>query len=103
MDQRNRPRTGLTADSINGRVLLALRAGRMTSSEIRERFPTGNPDLTGLARRGLVRVVSDAEKGSVYELTDAGRDVCPRRNPDSATQHGAPDGAVSRSRRVPIF
>lgn len=91
--QRNRPRTGLTADSTSGRVLLALRAGRMTSSEIRERFPTGT-DLSGLARRGLVRIASDGEKGSAYELTDAGRATCPLRNPLAAHVTEMPPGAA---------
>ena len=68
-----------TANSPEGRMLLALRAGPMSTAELTERFPCGHRGYT-LRRRGLA-VLAD----EVWSLTPAGRDACPLRNPLSAT------------------
>ncbi len=71
----------ITADSIAGRVLQALRAPPgMTVSEAWERWPsTGTKPLCDLQRAGLV-----TNDGDVYTLTEAGRAACPSRNPLAA-------------------
>lgn len=71
----------ITADSIAGRVLQALRAPPgMTVAEAWERWPsTGTKPLCDLQRAGLV-----ANDGDVYTLTEAGRAACPSRNPLAA-------------------
>ena len=59
--------------------------------------------MAGLARCGFVIRFGDADKGCAYEITPAGLAACPLRNPAAANQSSAPDGAASRSKRVPIF
>lgn len=67
----------ITTTNPEGRALLALRAGPMTTSEINERL---NGSLPGwLVKEGLV-VIADSH----YRLTDAGRAACPYRNPLAA-------------------
>lgn len=67
----------ITTTNLEGRALLALRAGPMTTSEINERL---NGSLPGwLIKAGLV-VISDSH----YRITDAGRVACPYRNPLAA-------------------
>jgi len=67
----------ITTTNLEGRALLALRAGPMTTSEINERL---NGSLPGwLIKAGLV-VVADNH----YRITDAGRAACPYRNPLAA-------------------
>lgn len=68
----------ITADSMDGRVLLALRAGPTTTSELAERFGYKTP-LGHLVRTGLIVNTDDT-----YRLTDAGRAACPFRNPEAA-------------------
>lgn len=66
--------TKITADSLHGRVLIALRAGRMDYSQIRERVPASHHTLAALHYKGLI------EKDQfVYQITPAGRAACPNR------------------------
>lgn len=70
----------IVANSAEGRVLLALRAGPMESSEFHERWPTaGTQPAAKLIGRGLVE-----KTGNTYRLTEAGRAACPMRNPLAA-------------------
>lgn len=66
----------ITADSIHGRTLLALRAGAMTSGELHQRFEGTHHGVMALVRAGLV-----STDGKTYRLTEAGRAACPFRNP----------------------
>lgn len=67
----------ITTTNLEGRALLALRAGPMTITEINERL---NSSLPGwLLKVGYV-VLAD----SSYRLTEAGRAACPYRNPLAA-------------------
>lgn len=79
-----RPPTAFTADSDAGRILLALRAGPLTATELGDRFGRFT-HMGKLVSRGLVA----AEAGS-YRLTPAGRDLCPFRNPLAAAHRAAP-------------
>lgn len=66
----------ISADSYNGRALLALRPGGMTGSEAAERWTSrGAGYFSELKRLGLV-----AYDGETYTLTAAGRAACPYRN-----------------------
>ncbi|MGE5621490.1 MAG: hypothetical protein ACM3VY_00540 [Candidatus Bathyarchaeota archaeon] len=68
-----------TADSLEGRTLLALRAGSgMTAEELNERFDYYHA-APALMRWGLVE-----KAGGYYRLTAAGRAACPYRNPLAA-------------------
>ncbi|SDI52424.1 hypothetical protein [Propionivibrio dicarboxylicus] len=96
----------ITANSLVGRVLIALRAGQMTSGELGDRFPC-LPSLGGLAKKGLI---SGDPHG--WRLTDAGRAACPLRNPlaasvpqpPAATPHRvASVGAISEPVRRPAL
>lgn len=71
----------ISADSWEGRVLLALRAGAMTPFEINERWPSGSAPnyLKKLVSKHLVEKVGDE-----YRLTETGRTACPLRNPLAA-------------------
>jgi hypothetical protein len=66
----------LTADNNDGRVLLALRAGAMTTGEFAER---GLSVSGWLVREGLIDLVDGG-----YRITEAGRSACPLRNPLAA-------------------
>lgn len=76
-----KPKPGISPQSIPGRMLLALRAGRMMPSELHERFPSYcNFHLGQLMGDGLV----DKKGGrfsETYGITEAGRTACPNRNP----------------------
>lgn len=75
----------ITADSSEGRVLLALRAGPMSSGEMWERWPgSGTTFAQTLKRLGLV-VFSDDE----WRITPAGLAACPFRNPLAARAAGS--------------
>lgn len=75
----------ITADSSEGRVLLALRAGPMSSGEMWERWPgSGTNFAQTLKRLGLV-VFSDDE----WRITPAGLAACPFRNPLAARAAGS--------------
>ena len=65
-----------TADSNEGRILLALRAGEVESAAINERFSNFSSYIGGLTRLRLVEKV-----GESFRLTEAGRVACPYRNP----------------------
>lgn len=80
----------ITADSPIGRVLIALRAGQMTSGELGERFPS-LPRLEALVKKGLI--TGDAHG---WRLTDAGRATCPLRNPLAANINAVPTPALPR-------
>ena len=67
----------ITVDNAEGRTLLALRAGPMTSSELSARV--GNSPPSWLVKAGYI-----AQDGSCYRITDAGRVACPYRNPLAA-------------------
>lgn len=69
-----------TAASVEGRILLGLRAGEMDTTACYERFPGFSSLIGRLARAGLVARGDDS-----YRLTDAGRAACPFRNPRAAT------------------
>lgn len=75
-----RAKPAISANSVDGRILLALRAGRMMPSALQERFPSAcNFYLGRLMAAGLV----DKQGGrfsETYGLTDAGRAACPSRN-----------------------
>ncbi len=89
-----KPETGkpITAGSLHGKALLALRPGGMTSGEATERWPTyGTNYFTELRRLGLV-----AYDGETWTLTAAGRAACPYRNPLLAKPANAPQGYFLR-------
>ena len=67
-----------TADSTDGRLLLALRAGPMTKGELYERLG-GESRVGPFVRAGLVTY-----DGEYYRLTESGRAACPFRNPLAA-------------------
>lgn len=67
----------ITASNLEGRALLALRAGPMTIGEINERLGTSLPRC--LLTAGLVEATADG-----YRLTGAGLTACPYRNPLAA-------------------
>ena len=69
----------ITADSREGRLLLALRRGPHEPGELAEQF--GN--LSGLQGQ-LMRAGLIAYDGDVYTITEAGRAACPFRNPLAA-------------------
>lgn len=78
-----------TANSTEGRILLALRAGEMESEACYERF-TGFPQWArGLLASGLIER-SEANHGVTYRITAAGRAACPFRNPLLAAPGSAP-------------
>lgn len=71
--------SAITADSLEGRILLALRAGEMDSSSCQERFKCFSQAAVDLVRAGLI------ERGDEsYRITEAGRAACPFRNPLAA-------------------
>ena len=80
----------ITADSHEGRVLLALRAGPLSPDVLSDRWPTGHAMGKCVAKRLVEKV--DGE----YRLTAAGRAACPQRNPAAATVGTSPAGALSR-------
>lgn len=94
-----RPTTGITPDSPAGRVLLALRAGPMTSGELDERIPGFNRETRFLVTRGLV-VRPKGLKGGYWTITDAGSAACPLRNPLAAKVTPPPTGAALGRRLV---
>lgn len=67
----------LTVDNLDGRTLLALRAGPMTAGELSARNGSG-------PARWLIKADYIAQDDSVYRLTEAGRAACPYRNPLAA-------------------
>lgn len=67
----------ITASSLEGRALLALRAGPMTIGEVNERLGASLPRC--LLTAGLVEATADG-----YRLTGAGLTACPYRNPLAA-------------------
>lgn len=67
----------ITADNVDGRTLLALRAGPMTPGEISAR-------VGGSVSRWLIKAGYVEESDCYYRLTDAGRAACPLRNPLAA-------------------
>lgn len=76
----------ITADSREGRLLLALRRGPHEPGELAEQF--GN--LSGLQGQ-LMRAGLIAYDGDVYTLTEAGRAACPFRNPLAAKPATPPE------------
>lgn len=72
----------LTAQSYEGRVLVALRAGPLANSAVVERFGSSSA-LTSLIKAGYVQR-ADGDEGSEYRITEAGRAACPYRNPLAA-------------------
>lgn len=85
----------ITANSPHGRVLIALRAGRMDCSQIRERVPASQHALSALHSKGLI------EKDElIWQITPAGRDACPNRRdarlePMHAKKPAAQQGAAA--------
>lgn len=74
-----------TANSTEGRILLALRAGEMESHQCYERFPVFSGYVGELLRNGLVE-----RNDENYRITPAGRAACPFRNPLLAPDGSAP-------------
>lgn len=65
---------GINANSQHGRLLLALRAGRMTNETIVERFPSLGGSLGRIKELGHIE-----QCDGYYVLTEAGRAICPSR------------------------
>lgn len=78
-----------TANSTEGRILLALRAGEMESEACQERFTGFSRAALDLLDAGLIER-SGANHGFTYSITAAGRAACPFRNPMLAAANGAP-------------
>ena len=75
----------ITANSTIGRILLALRAGRMTYEVFAARFPSGYQYLAGMERAGLITRVA----GFYVIITAAGLRACPsRRDAPLEPMHG---------------
>lgn len=68
----------ITAETAEGRILLALRAGEMTNSELAERLGHVG-GVTNLINLGFVVSIC-----GYYRITDKGRLACPYRNPLAA-------------------
>lgn len=67
----------ITVDNVDGRTLLALRAGPMTAGELSARNGSG---VAGwLIKAGYI-----TQDDSFFRITDAGRAACPYRNPLAA-------------------
>lgn len=67
----------ITVDNVDGRTLLALRAGPMTAGELSARNGSG---VAGwLIKAGYI-----TQDDSFYRITEAGRAACPYRNPLAA-------------------
>lgn len=64
----------ITANRPIGRILLALRAGRMTSEALSERCPSIFHHLANMQRAGLIARVDEC-----YVITPAGLQACPSR------------------------
>lgn len=65
----------ITATSAQGRLLLAMRAGRMEAAQLREAFPTlCSSTLNALSLKQLVE-----NANGYWQLTQAGREACPNR------------------------
>lgn len=64
----------ITANSPQGRVLIVLRAGRISFSGLRERIPTAQAAVVALEKSKLIE---KTESG--WQITAAGREVCPNR------------------------
>jgi starvation-inducible outer membrane lipoprotein len=76
----------ITANSTIGRILLALRAGRMTTDAFYERFPTVTGYLTSLQHDGYI-----ARVDGFYVITAAGLQACPsRRDAPLEPMHASP-------------
>lgn len=82
----------ITADNNDGRVLLALRAGAMTSYEFSER---GLSVSGWLIKEGLVDQVD-----GIYRITDAGLAACPLRNPLAARKVGPATSSEDESMNI---
>ena len=74
----------ITANSTIGRILLALRAGRMTYEVLAARFPSGYHYLAGMERAGHI-----ARADEFYVITAVGLQACPsRRDAPLEPMHG---------------
>lgn len=74
----------ITADTIAGRILLALRAGKMQPEQLSERNLNSGHHLTSLVSKKLVEKDSEG----AYRLTESGRAACPtRRKTDNDRQN----------------
>jgi hypothetical protein len=67
----------LTVDNADGRTLLALRSGPMTAGELSARNGTG-------VARWLIKAGYITQDDRYFRITEAGRAVCPYRNPLAA-------------------
>lgn len=68
----------ITAHTEAGRVLLALRAGKITPAQLKDRIPSALSLTTALIGRGLVGKTGRHQE-DCYFLTLAGRAACPTR------------------------
>lgn len=82
----------ITANSAIGRILLALRAGRMSCEAIAARFPSGYHYLAGMQRTGHITRVDDG-----YVITAAGLQACPSRS--AAPREPLHESLTSKSRK----
>lgn len=74
----SRPRIAGLAPK-EARVLLALRAGPCDSVQLNERFTAGPHFAAALVRQGMAEAEPVDAKLTVYRITPAGRQACPRR------------------------
>lgn len=81
----------ITPNNTSGRLLIALRAGRMTHEQIREAFPDCCAAFTALHFDGLIEKV-----GGYWQITPEGRNVCPNRR--DAKPEPLHTGNTSKSR-----
>ena len=80
-----------TADSTEGRIMLALRAGTCEGPALEERFGSDYDHvLKKLSAAGLVTSVK-ADRSRYWSLTPEGRAACPYRNPLLVTAAGTPE------------
>jgi predicted transcriptional regulator len=64
----------ITSETSQGRILLALRAGWMNISQIRERVNDSSKYIADLQRKNLIE-----KKDDLYRLTENGLKSCPNR------------------------
>jgi len=66
------------ADLLAARVLLALRAGSLTSAQLDERVNGFLSATVRLQKAGLIRMDGVPGMGNYWEITDRGLEQCPR-------------------------
>jgi len=89
-----------TAESIEGRVLLALRAGTCEGPALEERFGSAYDYVLEKLSAAKLVVSVKADRARYWSLTPEGRAACPYRNPllDPAAGTPEPPAPAPRSR-----